>query len=150
MWYVNSTPNDSGAYSPPQSTSFDGAIPLTDEQSDMLVRHNGFVFITSEHRLQQECCGNHRDGDAQHRGLGGMEGRPSARAGAGAHGGGTAAGGRGLFGCYDGGGAMSVYELARKYYPRLWDDARIDALVQAGRLTQEEREQLRRAAQGRA
>ena len=27
---------------------------------------------------------------------------------------------------------MSVYELARKYYPRLWDDARIDALVQAG------------------
>ena len=45
---------------------------------------------------------------------------------------------------------MSVYELARKYYPRLWDDARIDALVQAGRLTQEEREQLRRAAQGRA
>ena len=48
MWYVNSTPNDSGAYSPPQSTSFDGAIPLTDEQSDMLVRHNGFVSITSE------------------------------------------------------------------------------------------------------
>ena len=41
---------------------------------------------------------------------------------------------------------MSVYELARKYYPRLWDDARIDALVQAGRLTQEEREQLRREA----
>ena len=45
---------------------------------------------------------------------------------------------------------MSVYELARKYYPRLWDDARIDALVQAGRLTQEEREQLRWEAQGRA
>ena len=45
---------------------------------------------------------------------------------------------------------MSVYELARKYYPRLWDDARIDALGQAGRLTQEEREQLRREAQGRA
>lgn len=45
---------------------------------------------------------------------------------------------------------MSVYELARKYYPRLWDDARIDALVQAGRLTQEERERLRREAQGRA
>lgn len=45
---------------------------------------------------------------------------------------------------------MSVYELARKYYPQLWDDARIDALVQAGRLTQEERERLRREAQGRA
>ena len=38
---------------------------------------------------------------------------------------------------------MSVYELARKYYPRLWDDTRIDALVRAGRLTNEEREQLR-------
>lgn len=45
---------------------------------------------------------------------------------------------------------MSVYEMAQRYYPRLWDDARIDALVQAGRLTNEEREQLRREAQGRA
>ena len=45
---------------------------------------------------------------------------------------------------------MSVYELARKYYPRLGDVARIVALVQAGQLTQEEREQLRREAQGRA
>ena len=44
---------------------------------------------------------------------------------------------------------MSTYEMAQKYYPRLWDDARIDALVQAGRLTQEEREQLRLEAQGR-
>ena len=41
-------------------------------------------------------------------------------------------------------------ELARKYYPRLWDDARIDALVRAGRLTNEEREQLRREAQAPA
>lgn len=45
---------------------------------------------------------------------------------------------------------MSVYEMAQRYYPRLWDDARIDALVQAGRLTNEEREQLRREAQRRA
>lgn len=45
---------------------------------------------------------------------------------------------------------MSVYELARKYYPRLWDDARIDALIRAGRLTQAEGEQLRREAQRRA
>ena len=79
-----------------------------------------------------------------------MEILPPASAGAGTHRGGTAAGGRGLFGCYDGGGAMSVYELARKYYPRLWDDARIDALVQAGRLTQAEGEQLRREAQAPA
>ncbi len=33
---------------------------------------------------------------------------------------------------------MSVYELARRYYPRLWDKSRIEALVQAGRLTEEE------------
>ena len=44
---------------------------------------------------------------------------------------------------------MSVYELARKYYPRLWDDARIDALVQAGRLTQADVEHMRLEAQGR-
>ena len=31
---------------------------------------------------------------------------------------------------------MSVAELARKYYPRLWDRARLEALVAAGRLTE--------------
>ena len=33
---------------------------------------------------------------------------------------------------------MSVSELAKKYYPRLWDRSRLEALVSAGRLTQEE------------
>lgn len=33
---------------------------------------------------------------------------------------------------------MSVYELAKKYYPRLWDLARLEALAAAGRLTVEE------------
>ncbi len=33
---------------------------------------------------------------------------------------------------------MSVYELAKRYYPRLWDKSRIEALVQAGRLTEEQ------------
>lgn len=33
---------------------------------------------------------------------------------------------------------MSVYELAVKYYPRLWDKSRLEVLVQAGRLTAEE------------
>ena len=33
---------------------------------------------------------------------------------------------------------MSVYELARQYYPRLWDKSRLEALVEAGRLTEEE------------
>lgn len=33
---------------------------------------------------------------------------------------------------------MSVYEMAKKYYPRLWDRRRIEALVQAGKLTAEQ------------
>lgn len=33
---------------------------------------------------------------------------------------------------------MSVYEMAKQYYPRLWDKSRLEALVQAGRLTKEE------------
>ncbi len=33
---------------------------------------------------------------------------------------------------------MSVYELAKKYYPRLWDKARIEALYKSGKLTEEE------------
>lgn len=48
LWYIDPIPNDLGAYSPPQSTSFDGAIPLTDGQSEMLVQYNGFVVITRE------------------------------------------------------------------------------------------------------
>lgn len=37
---------------------------------------------------------------------------------------------------------MSVYELAQKYYPRLWDRERLDALLAAGRLSQEEYDSL--------
>ena len=37
---------------------------------------------------------------------------------------------------------MSVYELAQKYYPRLWDRERLEALLAAGRLTQEEFDRL--------
>ena len=33
---------------------------------------------------------------------------------------------------------MSVYEMAKQYYPRLWDRSRLKALVEAGRLTEEE------------
>ena len=33
---------------------------------------------------------------------------------------------------------MSVYELAKKYYPRLWNKDRIEALYKAGKLTEEE------------
>lgn len=37
---------------------------------------------------------------------------------------------------------MTVFELARKYYPRLWDKARIEALVAAGRLTREQADEI--------
>lgn len=33
---------------------------------------------------------------------------------------------------------MTVYEMAKKYYPRLWDADRIKALYEAGKLTEEE------------
>ncbi len=37
---------------------------------------------------------------------------------------------------------MTVFELAKKYYPRLWSEARIAALMAAGRLSREEGEAL--------
>jgi len=33
---------------------------------------------------------------------------------------------------------MTVFEMAKTYYPRLWDNSRLDALVEAGRLTKDE------------
>lgn len=36
----------------------------------------------------------------------------------------------------------SVYELAQRYYPRLWDKSRLEALVAAGRLTEAELEEI--------
>lgn len=33
---------------------------------------------------------------------------------------------------------MSVFELAKKYYPKLWDEKRLVALVAAGKLTEEQ------------
>lgn len=38
--------------------------------------------------------------------------------------------------------SMSVYLLARKYYPRLWDKERLEALLAAGKLTKEEYDTL--------
>lgn len=37
---------------------------------------------------------------------------------------------------------MTVYEMAKLYYPRLWSEERIMALREAGRLTQEEMEEI--------
>ena len=33
---------------------------------------------------------------------------------------------------------MSVYEMAKKYYPKLWDKSRLQKLVEAGKLTEEQ------------
>lgn len=48
MKYLQPTPNPSGAYPAPQSTPFEGAILLTDEQAQTVVDYNGFVTITQE------------------------------------------------------------------------------------------------------
>lgn len=37
---------------------------------------------------------------------------------------------------------MSVLDMAKKYYPRLWSRERIEALVEAGRLTQEQADEV--------
>lgn len=37
---------------------------------------------------------------------------------------------------------MSVYEMAKNYYPRLWPLERLDELVKAGRLTPAERDEI--------
>lgn len=37
---------------------------------------------------------------------------------------------------------MSVFELAKKYYPRLWDKSRLDELKAAGKLTQSQYKSL--------
>lgn len=37
---------------------------------------------------------------------------------------------------------MTVYEMAKKYYPRLWSIERIEALYKADKLTKEEYEEI--------
>ena len=37
---------------------------------------------------------------------------------------------------------MTVFEMAKKYYPKLWGIERLDALLKAGKLTREEYDQL--------
>lgn len=44
--YLYPIKNKFGVYPPAQSTPFDGAIELTDEQAELLVNYNGFVTIT--------------------------------------------------------------------------------------------------------
>ena len=42
---------------------------------------------------------------------------------------------------------MNVFEMAKKYYPRLWDRARLEALVRAGRLTEAEMQEITEEAE---
>ena len=51
MKYLNPTPNPSGAYPAPKSFAFPGAIPLTDDQAQMVVDYNGFVTISSREEV---------------------------------------------------------------------------------------------------
>lgn len=37
---------------------------------------------------------------------------------------------------------MTVTEMAEKYYPRLWDKDRLEALVSAGRLSREDADRI--------
>ena len=37
---------------------------------------------------------------------------------------------------------MTVYEMAKKYYPTLWSKERLQMLVDKGRLTQEEMNEI--------
>lgn len=37
---------------------------------------------------------------------------------------------------------MNVSEMAKKYYPRLWDRERIEKLVEAGKLTETEAKEI--------
>ena len=50
-WYISPNYNQSGSFSSPQSTPFEGAIPLTDEQAQTVVDYNGFVTITSQEEI---------------------------------------------------------------------------------------------------
>lgn len=36
----------------------------------------------------------------------------------------------------------SVYEMAKMYYPQLWDKARLERLVEAGKLTIEQMDEI--------
>lgn len=37
---------------------------------------------------------------------------------------------------------MTAYEMALNYYPRLWDKSRLEQLVAAGKLTQDEMDRI--------
>ena len=54
MQYLFDFIGPEGAYGPPQSNPFNGAIPLTDEQTATVIQYNGFVTITSHEEEYEE------------------------------------------------------------------------------------------------
>ncbi|MCM1232184.1 MAG: XkdX family protein [Ruminococcus flavefaciens] len=45
---------------------------------------------------------------------------------------------------------MTVFEMAKKYYPKQWSEARIEALIDAGKLTREEADEVINSATSKA
>ena len=48
MHYISKNPNESGAYSNPQSNKFTDNVALSDEQLTEFLKYNGFVYLTIE------------------------------------------------------------------------------------------------------
>ena len=48
MYYISKNPNESGAYSNPQSNKFPDSVALSDEQLTEFLKYNGFVNLTIE------------------------------------------------------------------------------------------------------
>ena len=44
-YYLNLSPNESGAYPPPQDRPGDGLIRISEEQRDMVIQYGGFVKV---------------------------------------------------------------------------------------------------------
>lgn len=45
-YYLNLSPNESGAYPPPQDRPGDGLIRISEEQRNMVIQYGGFVAVS--------------------------------------------------------------------------------------------------------
>lgn len=58
MYYIQSNPNPSGAYSAPMTKPFPGAIEITDEQLSMFLEYNGFIKFENGKMVANEDARN--------------------------------------------------------------------------------------------
>lgn len=58
MYYIQSNPNPSGAYSAPITSAFPGAIEITDKQLSMFLEYNGFVKFENGEMVANEDARN--------------------------------------------------------------------------------------------